>query len=185
MLRPLCWLLLAALLLAGCANEVHDQPKLTRPFEESPSFGQAARELRPHTVARGELREDAVFFEGMEGGEPVEEIPVELSRAVVEQGQAQYDIFCAPCHGLLGDGQGVIVQRGFPAPPSFHSERLREAPAGHYFQVITHGQGAMYSYAARVAPAERWAIIAYIRALQLSQDAPLERLAPEEQQTLP
>jgi mono/diheme cytochrome c family protein len=94
----------------------------------------------------------------------------------LERGRERYDIFCSVCHGRTGEGNGMIVQRGFPPPPSYHIDRLREAPAGHFFHVITHGYGVMYSYATHVPPADRWAIAAYIRALQLSQHATIEEM---------
>lgn len=102
--------------------------------------------------------------------------PVPLTESLLQRGRERFDIYCAPCHGRSGDGQGMVVQRGFPAPPSFHTDKLREAPDSHFYQVITHGYGVMYPYADRVAPADRWAIVAYVRALQLSQHAPRDEL---------
>lgn len=106
--------------------------------------------------------------------------PTTPTLAILERGRERFDIYCAPCHGRSGDGAGMIVQRGFPAPPSYHTARLRNAPDGHFYQVISHGYGAMYAYADRVAPADRWAIIDYIRALQLSRNAGRELLAPQD-----
>jgi mono/diheme cytochrome c family protein len=118
------------------------------------------------------------------GGTPVEEFPFVITAEIMERGQSRYNIFCAPCHALTGDGDGQIVRRGFSAPPSLHSDRLRDAPVGHYYDVITNGFGRMYSYSSRVTPADRWAIIAYIRALQLSQNAASEKLSPEDRTQL-
>lgn len=155
---------------------MYDQPKY-EPMEASPFFrdGRSARAQVPGTVARGQLREDAHFYTGkMANGNPVAAFPFPVTRAVLERGRERYDIFCSPCHDRAGNGQGMVVQRGFRQPPSFHIDRLREAPAGHYYDVITAGYGAMYSYASRISPRDRWAIVAYIRALQLSQHATLE-----------
>ena len=105
------------------------------------------------------------------------DIPLPLSRATYRRGHERYDIFCAPCHSVLGDGDGMVVRRGFPAPPSYHSERLRSAPDSHFYAVISHGYGVMYAYADRLSPQDRWAVVAYIRALQLSQHATLQTLA--------
>ena len=110
--------------------------------------------------------------------------PPPVTMALLERGQARFDIYCAPCHSRVGDGQGMIVQRGFPAPPSYYIERLQKAPVQHFYDVITDGYGAMYSYADRVAPAERWAIIAYIRALQASANAQLADVPPDKRQAL-
>jgi mono/diheme cytochrome c family protein len=126
--------------------------------------GGDARTIPEHTVSRDSAPRPA---------------PPEISTALLERGRERYEIYCSPCHGRVGDGQGMIVQRGFPPPPTFHQPRLREAPAEHYYEVITNGLGVMYPYAARVAPADRWAIIAYIRALQRSQNATLADASPE------
>lgn len=116
------------------------------------------------------------------GDKPVQPPPVTL--ALLQRGQERFRIYCTPCHSELGDGQGIVVQRGFPPPPSYTIERLRQAPVQHFFDVITHGHGAMYSFAQRVQPADRWAIAAYIRALQLSQHATMADLSPEQQRSL-
>lgn len=113
-------------------------------------------------------------------GTPADTFPYPITREILDRGRARYNIYCAPCHALTGTGDGMIVQRGFSPPPSFHSQRLRQAPVGHYFDVITNGFGRMYSYSSRVPPADRWAIIAYIRALQLSQDAPIDELSADD-----
>ena len=167
----------AALLLAclaGCRQDMHDQPRY-EPLEASDFFAdrRASRPPVAGTVAQGELRADAHFYTGKVNGAPAGRLPFPVTRAAVERGRERFDIFCSPCHGRLGDGRGIVVERGFRRPPSFHSDRLREAPAGHYVDVITTGYGAMLDYAARVSPRDRWAIAAYIRALQLSQNARL------------
>lgn len=112
------------------------------------------------------------------------DIPLPLTRETYRRGHERYDIFCAPCHSVLGDGDGMVVRRGFPAPPSYHSERLRRAPDSHLYAVISHGYGAMYAYADRLSPQDRWAVVAYIRALQLSQHAPVQALAATDRQQL-
>ena len=206
----IAWLMLCIGLLAGCAQNMREGSRLD-PYEPSAFFedGQSARPLVPNTVARGQLRADEHFYtgrtgSGQEGATPepgapadatapagetaqgrgtlVDTFPYPVTREVMERGQERYNIYCAPCHGLAGYGDGMIVQRGFTSPPSFHSDELRGAPVGHYYDVITNGFGAMYPYASRVPPADRWAIIAYIRALQLSQNATLEDVPEDERQ---
>jgi hypothetical protein len=171
----------ASLLLPACRRDMADQPH-HEPLEATRFFRDGAASRRPpaHTVARGDARLDEFFYTGKTGGKLVNEFPMPVTRAVLERGQERFDIYCSVCHGRLGDGHGMIVQRGFPTPPSFHEERLRAVPLGHFYEVITNGFGLMYSYAARVAPADRWAIAAYIRALQLSQHAALtDAAAPD------
>jgi mono/diheme cytochrome c family protein len=156
--------LLLALLLAACERDMADQPKFG-PLEAAAVFpnGQAARLPPEGTVAR-----DADLA-------PVpDRSPLPVNPALLSRGQERYGIYCAPCHGRAGDGQGMIPERGFPPPPTYHSDRLRAAPDRHFYDVISHGYGVMFSYASRVAPEDRWAIIAYIRALQLSQNATLQ-----------
>lgn len=190
--------------------DMYDQPRVepyeASRFERD---GMSARPRIEETVARGELREDDAFYRGTTAGGPVTQIPpaafdiayrnrlnatrvigvpdpttppneTERRSALLERGRERYDIFCSTCHGRLGDGDGMIVRRGFRKPPPFSLERLRKAPAGHYFDVVTNGFGAMPSYAARIEPADRWAITAYVRALQLRADAPLADV-PEDQ----
>lgn len=174
------------LLLTGCWYDMREQAKV-KPLQSSDFFldGQSSRLLLVDTVARGELNLDKAFYQGMnEDDTPVENFPIEITREVLERGRERYDIFCAPCHSRLGNGQGMIVQRGFKAPPSFHIDRLREAPPGYYYDVITNGFGVMYSYASRVPPEDRWAIIAYIKALQLSQNATLDDVPPDQRSKL-
>ena len=133
----------------------------------------ASRPVVPHTVARGQLDADEALYTGKIGTNLVETFPFPITREVLERGRERFDIYCSPCHGRTGEGNGMIVQRGFPAPPSYHIDRLRQAPVGHFFDVITHGYGMMYPYAARVEVGDRWAIAAYIRALQKSHSSTL------------
>ncbi len=177
-------LLLGALLLSACQQQMADQPRY-QPLQRSTFFGdeRSARPLPPGTVARGELREGALYT-GKSNGALVNTLPLPLTLALLERGQERFDIFCSPCHGRVGTGDGMIVRRGYRRPPSYHIDRLRQAPIGHFFDVITNGFGGMPSYAAQVPPEDRWAIAAYIRALQLSQEAPLADLPPAEQQRL-
>ncbi|MGI8437017.1 MAG: c-type cytochrome [Chthoniobacterales bacterium] len=149
-----------------------DQQHL-KPLAEENFFrdGRASRVPPPHTVARGELRADEQFYTGKIDDQLAATFPQPITREFLARGQERFNIYCAVCHGPTGEGNGMIVQRGFPQPPSFLEQRLRDAPPGHFFDVITNGYGVMFSYASRVAPEDRWAIAAYIRALQLSQRA--------------
>jgi hypothetical protein len=171
----------ALVVIAGCGQNMRDQTKL-EPFEANTFFpnSQSARPLVDGVVARGQLRDDELLYTGMVGGQLSDTFPFTVTMDVLERGRLRFNIYCSPCHGQVGDGNGMIVQRGFTHPPSFHDDRLRQAPAGHFFDVITNGYGAMYSYASRVAPEDRWAIIAYIRALQLSQHATLDDVPPDQ-----
>jgi mono/diheme cytochrome c family protein len=167
-----------ALALAGCRNDMHRQAKI-RPFRESTFFpdGASARPLPEGVVARGFLRDDAALYRGQgPDGKFVERIPVPLTRALLLRGQERFDIFCSPCHGRTGEGQGMIVQRGFKRPPSYHIDRLRAERAGYFFDVVTNGFGQMSGYAAQVPPDDRWAIVAWVRTLQASQHMPGEFL---------
>jgi mono/diheme cytochrome c family protein len=170
---------------AGCHSDMRDQPRYET-LEASEYFpnGQSARPLPPGTIARGSLSGDTTLLTGKAGDEFVERLPLEVDAALLARGQERFNIFCAPCHGRTGAGNGMIVQRGFRRPPSYHSERLRSAPDGHFFDVITHGFGAMPRYAPQIDPRDRWAIVAYIRALQLSQNAALDDVPPAERRSL-
>jgi mono/diheme cytochrome c family protein len=162
-----------------------DQPRY-KPLAQSAFFGddRSARPLVPGTVARGYLNADEQFYTGKSGGEPITTLPVPLTKELLARGQERFNIFCSPCHDRTGNGEGMIVLRGYRPPPSYHIDRLRQAPVGHFFDVMTNGFGAMPDYATQVAPADRWAIAAYIRALQLSQNATLADVPPEERQKL-
>lgn len=176
MSRSFCLLMLSALLVLtpGCRKDMFNQPRYN-PLSSSDFFpdGAGSRPLVPGTVARGHLEEDEAFYTGKVGTNLVETFPFPITRAVLDRGRERFDIYCSVCHGGTGDGNGMIVQRGFPMPPSYHIDRLRQAPVGHFVDVINQGYGVMYSYAVRVEPADRWAIAAYVRALQLSHNAPL------------
>jgi cytochrome c553 len=160
---------------------MHDQPKYI-PLRSSDFFGdgRSARVPVDGTVARGHLNDDAHFYSGKVDGKLVETLPFPATRVVLERGQERYNIYCAPCHSRVGDGNGVIVQRGYRRPESFHAERLRKMPVGHYFDAMTRGFGAMPDFASQISPKDRWTIAAYIRALQLSQHATLEDVPESE-----
>jgi hypothetical protein len=173
----------ASLALAGCRQDMHDAPRY-EPLEASTFFanGQSERQPVVNTVARGQLREDRHLDEGIVDGKPAETFPMPITDEVMRRGQERFNVFCSPCHGRTGEGNGMIVQRGFRKPPSYHEDRLRNAPVGYFFDVMSHGFGAMQDYSAQVPVADRWAIAAYIRALQLSQratvdDVPADRRA--------
>lgn len=162
-------------LLTGCHPDMWRQPK-AKPLQASDFFpdGMASRPLVAHTIARGQLREDDAYYTGISSGKLVDVFPFPMTRADIRRGQERFNIYCSPCHGRLGDGKGMIAQRGLSLvrePASYHTERLRKMPVGHFYDVITNGFGIMYSYAQRVDPDDRWRIAAYIRALQLSQHA--------------
>ncbi|MEN6626688.1 MAG: cytochrome c [Candidatus Sumerlaeia bacterium] len=184
-LRGRCWLILLVLLAAGCRNDLADQPSF-RPFQQTDFFPDRTSARMPveGALARGELVTDEAFTTGKAGGRPVQRMPMTPTRDMLERGRARFGIYCAPCHGLTGEGNGMIVQRGFGPPPPYHIGRLRAAPVGHLFDVIANGYGTMYGYASRVPTADRWAIVAYIRALQLSRHARLEDLPPGERDAL-
>jgi len=170
---------------AGCRQDMHDQPKY-KAFRPSDFFGddRSARPLVEDTVARGELRADAAYFTGKQGATPVDVLPVAVTPALLRRGQQRYGIYCTPCHGQTGRGDGMVVQRGYRRPPSFHIERLRNEKTGYFFDVITSGFGAMPDYAAQVTVADRWAIVAYLRALQLSENARLEDVPADRRDAL-
>jgi mono/diheme cytochrome c family protein len=168
--------------LAGCRLDMHLDPKF-KPLDKSDFFedGRSSRALVPGTVARGELRDDTYFYTGMVGKDPGNEMPFPATREVLERGRERFNIYCSPCHSQLGDGNGMIVQRGYRRPPSFHDPRLRAAPLGHFFDVMTNGFGAMPDYAAQIPARDRWMIAAYIRALQRSQNATATDVPPGQQ----
>ena len=157
---------------AACRQDMHDAPRY-EPLESSAFFasGGSARTLVPNTVPRGYLREDELLYTGKVSGQFATLFPMAVTAGVMARGQERYNVFCAPCHGRTGVGNGMIVQRGFRQPPSYGEQRLRDAPAGYLYDVVTNGFGAMQDYAAQVPVADRWAIVAYIRALQLSMNA--------------
>lgn len=178
--------LIGALTLVGCRTDMHVQPRYN-PLDESGFFedGRSARPPVPGTVARGNLRIDQHLYTGKVNGVPVDAFPFPITQQVLERGRERFNISCAPCHGYTGEGRGMIVQRGFPPPPSYHTARLREAPVGHFYDVITNGYGAMFAHAARISAEDRWAIVAYVRALQLSQHADVNDLPEPDRAKLP
>jgi mono/diheme cytochrome c family protein len=180
--RLASWLLASLLVgLAGCRTDMYDQPKY-EPYDPSATFsdGTSSRQLVSGTVARGQLRADTLYYEGKIDGKDAEIFPFPIDEEFVELGRDRYTIYCSPCHGQQGNGRGMVVRRGFSPPPNLHSEYLKKIPVGHFYNVITHGYGAMYSYEARIPVKQRWAIAAYIRALQYSQDADKSDLSSEE-----
>lgn len=189
-------LLLAAicLLAVGCRYDMQDQPRY-KTYKESDFFSdkRASRDLPTGTVARGQLHSDKAFYTGKIDNpnlnapvqtttdasgntlvasfpNDIDEFPIPVTKELIDRGQDRFNIYCIVCHGPTGNGDGMIVRRGFPKPPTYHDDRLRNAPVGHFFDVMTNGWGKMNSYAAQVAPADRWAIVAYIRALQVAQN---------------
>jgi mono/diheme cytochrome c family protein len=180
-------LLCGALLLTGCRRDMQDQPKYIA-LRPSSFFddGRSERPLVEGTVARGHLNADTAFYTGKIDNKPVDTFPFPVTRAVLERGQQRYNIYCSPCHDLLGTGKGMIFRRGFDRPPpqSYHIDRLRQAPVGYFFDVISNGLGAMPDYAAQIEPRDRWAIVAYVRVLQLSQNASLNDVPAEERAAL-
>jgi cytochrome c553 len=184
-LRARCGLMLGVLFVAGCTQQMAEQPRCG-PLEVSDFFAdeRCARQPVEGTVARGWLHMDAHLYAGRVDGRVADTLPFPLTRQVLERGQERYNIYCTPCHDHLGTGDGMIVRRGFSAPPSLHDERLRQALLGHFFDVMTHGYGAMPSYAVQVSAHDRWAIAAYIQALQLSQHATLADVPEEVRQQL-
>lgn len=177
MTRRLVALGLLVVLLAGCGRNMADQPSV-RPLQGSEFFadGAAGRPPVEGTVSRRAGAIDPVFATGMGPGGFVTELPVELTLALLQRGQERYDIYCSMCHGYTGRGDGMVVARGFPAPSSFHDQRLLDAPVGYFFGAMTNGFGRMYSYASRIPAEDRWAIAGYVKALQLSQNATLDDL---------
>ena len=178
-------LILAMLALSACRQDMHNQPKY-QAFERNPFFDdqRASRPLVPGVVARGHLDADQTFYTGVSGNAPVATNPLPITRELMLRGQQRYDIYCSPCHDRVGAGEGMIVLRGYKQPSSFHSDRLRSVPDGYFFQVMTNGFGTMPSYKAQVPASDRWAIVAYIRALQYSQHASLADLPESERAKL-
>ena len=163
------------LALAACRQDMHDQPKY-RGLRGSDFFadGQGARPLVANTVARGHLNDDALLATGKEGQNDATEFPFPVTEQVMARGHERFDIYCSPCHGRTGEGNGMVVRRGFRRPPSYAEDRLRDAPIGHFYDVITNGFGAMPDYQTQIPVNDRWAIVTYVKALQLSLYAPLE-----------
>jgi mono/diheme cytochrome c family protein len=174
-----------SLISGACHRDMRDQPRYET-LEASRLFadGMSARPVPKGTVARGRLAENHELETGRTDSGFVEQIPLPLNRALITRGQERFNIYCSPCHGRTAAGDGMIVRRGFRRPPSLHIARLREAPAGHFFDVMSRGFGAMPAYGAHVSTQDRWAIVAYVRALQLSQNATLEDVPTDQRNQL-
>ena len=169
----------------GCRQDMHNGPA-GQPLRESLFVKGASTSRMPveGTVARGTLKDDEAFFTGKEAGAAANALPFALTAQILDRGEERFNIYCTPCHGLSGQGDGIIVRRGYRQPPSFHIDRLRQAPLGHYYDVMTNGFGAMPDYRAQTSPRDRWAIAAYVRALQLSQHATAADVPADERQKL-
>ena len=170
--RQVAAVLMAVALLSACRQDMHNQPKY-RGLRSSAFFpdGSSARTLVEGTVARGTLQTDEAFFTGKNGSTLVTELPFPVDEKVLDRGEERFNIYCTPCHDRTGSGNGIVVQRGYRQPPSFHTDRLEKVEIGHFFEVMTNGFGAMPDYRVQISPRDRWNIAAYIRALQLSQHA--------------
>lgn len=190
-LKPRMNLRLGAVLLilasgVACRQDMQDQPKYI-PLRPSDFFGDARSErpLIEGTVPRGHLNDDVAFYTGKgPDGKFVKEFPLAVTKDVILRGRDRFNIYCAPCHDRLGDGNGKVVRRGYRHPPSYHIDRLRQVEDGYIFDVISNGFGAMPDYAAQVQPVDRWAIVAYVRALQLSHNASVNDIPPEDRPKL-
>ena len=172
-LRKFIPLLLLAMATTGCRLDMHVQPRYN-PLAKSDFFPdqRAARPLVEGTVAQGEQRADSYFYTGKIANNPGEYMPFPVTREVLERGRERYNVYCSPCHSRVGDGNGFVPTRGFTRkPPSYHIERLQKAPVGYFYDVMTNGFGIMLDYSSQIPPRDRWCIAAYIRALQLSQNA--------------
>jgi hypothetical protein len=174
-------LLLAVLSLTACRQDMHDQPKYI-PLRPSEFFidGRSERPLIEGTVPRGHLNDDTLFYTGKgPDGKPADTFPFPVTKEVILRGQERFNIYCTPCHDRTGSANGTIVRRGYRKPPSYHTDPIRQLPNGFIFDVITNGFGAMPDYAAQVPPRDRWAIVSYIRALQLSENASMNDVPPD------
>ena len=178
-------LLALAVALAGCTGDMYDQHRLKpmRPSDFWPD-GRSVRDPVPGTVARGQMTTDTHFFSGKVAGKVVDTMPIPVDEALMARGQQRFQIYCTPCHGLDGEGRGTVVRRGMRQPPTFHQPRLREAPIGYFFDVMSHGFGVMYDFSYQLPPRDRWAVAAYIRALQLSQNGTVSDLTEEQRAAL-
>ena len=184
-MKNLTLLALGLAFLASCRQDMHDGAYV-EPYESSSFFddGRGARPQVPGTVARGGLQEDEHLFRGTVNGEQATDFPMDVTAELLARGENRYVIYCAPCHDAAGTGQGMVVKRGFTSPPTYHSDRLRDMPVGYFFDVITNGFGAMYDLSDRIEPEDRWAIVAYVRALQLAQDARIDDVPADQRARL-
>ncbi len=173
------------LTLAACRQDMHNQPRY-KPLADSDFFAdhRSARPMVEGTVARGYLRIDEARYTGKIDGTEIDQFPIPIAKADIERGQTRFNIYCTPCHSRVGDGNGMVVLRGFRQAASFYTDKLERAPVGHYFDVISNGFGAMPSYASRIQPDDRWRLIAYIRALQLSESANVSEVPADQRQSL-
>ena len=170
---------LGMLMLAGCRQDMHNEPKFVP--QRGTTFYADGRSVRPqveNTVARNQLHRDTYFDTGLIDGKEGDGMPFPVTATVLARGQEQFNVYCTPCHSRVGNGAGMIVQRGYAPAGNLHTPRMEAAPLGHFFHVITYGYGAMPDYSAQVVPEDRWAIVAYIKALQLSQHATQSDVAP-------
>lgn len=184
-LLPLLAVCLLPALPFGCVQEMADQPRVET-LEENPFFedGLSVRGQVPGTIARGQRWEETPETTGRRDGEHLKRIPIAVDDELLALGRKNYGIFCSHCHGLSGAGDGMVVQRGFPRPPDYHIARLRTAPDGHLFEVVTQGIGRMPRFGRRIEPRGRWAVVAYVRALQLSRNVPADELSAEDRRQL-
>jgi mono/diheme cytochrome c family protein len=167
------------ILAAGCRQDMHDAPRYD-PLEASPVFpkGSSAQPLVPGTVPRGTLNEDELLHTGRVMGAVSDAFPFPITRVDLDRGEQRFNIYCAPCHGRTGEGNGMVVQRGYKQAASYHIDRLRQAPAGYFFEVVSNGFGAMPDYRAQITVEDRWRIIAHVRVLQLTHNASMKELSP-------
>lgn len=176
----------AAFTGVSCRQDMHDQPRY-KPLQHSSFFadGRSARPLPANTVARGHLNDTQPQYTGVDSsGRFLDTLPVAINRQMIDRGRERYGIYCSPCHGLTGDAQGMVALRGFRAPPSFHTDRARRLPAGYLFAVISNGFGGMPDYSDQIAADDRWAIVTYVRALQISREGTLADVPPDKMQDL-
>lgn len=171
--------------LTACRDDMHNQPRL-KPLGASEFFSdhRASRPAIEDTVARGHLRLDDARYTGKMDGNDIDQFPIPIAKADIERGRTRFNIYCTPCHGYLGDGNGMVVLRGYRQAATFYDDKYRKAPVGHFFDVITNGFGAMPSYASRITADDRWRLIAYIRALQLSESAKLTDVPADQRDKL-
>ena len=180
------WVVVVGLVMgSACRQDMHNQPKYL-PLRESAFFGdqESSRPFVPDTVARGQLRDDQLLYTGKVDGNDALLFPFQIDESIMKRGQERFNIYCSPCHGRTGLGDGMVVRRGYRRPPSFADDRLRQAAVGHFFDVMTNGFGAMPDYAAQIRPTDRWAIAAYIRALQAAAHATIDQVPPQERTQL-
>jgi mono/diheme cytochrome c family protein len=174
-MRLVALMLFVAAFAVGCRQDMHDAPRYEA-YESSATFAdnRASRVAPAGTVARGWLREDEALYTGKINGQPIDEFPFAIAKADLERGQQRFNIYCTPCHGRVGDGNGMVVQRGLRQAASFHQDRLRQEKLGYFYDVITNGFGAMPDYAQQIPVRDRWLIVAYVKTLQLSQHASVD-----------